>query len=179
MQIIQPIRIDEMAGSTRRVLEIATNELGDLPNMLKTMAHSPFALEGYLKFSRSLAAGSLTPELRERIALVVAQTNRCDYSLARHTSLGGRLGMSVDEIRAARDSRGGDAKTSAALRFARDLVIRGGDCSTAELRQAGYRDAEIVEIVAQVALNIFEDYFNSVAQTELDSPPETLKVVAA
>ena len=179
MQIIQPIRIDEVAGSTRRVLEGAINELGGFANMLKTMAHSPFALEGYLRFRRLLATGSLTPQLRVRIALVVAQTNRCDYSLARHTSLAGRLGMSVDEIRAARDSRGGDAKTSAALRFARDLVIRGGDCSTVEMRQAGYKDAEIVEIVAQVALNIFEDYFNTVAQTELDSPLETRKVVAA
>jgi AhpD family alkylhydroperoxidase len=177
MQIIQPIRIDEAPGSTRRVLETATNELGGFANMLKTMAHSPFALDGYLKFSRSLAAGSLTPEFRERIALVVAQTNRCDYSLVRHTALAGRLGLSVDEIRAARDSRGGDAKTSAALRFARDVVIRGGDCSIVELRQAGYKDPEIVEIVAQVGLNIFEDYFNTVAQTELDSPLE--KVVAA
>lgn len=179
MQIIQPIRIDEVAGSTRRVLESGTNELGGSPNMLKTMAHSPFALEGYLKFSRSLAAGSFTPELRARIALVVAQTNRCDYSVARHTAIAGRLGLSVDEIRAARDARSGDAKTSAALRFARDLVIRGGDSSTVELRQAGYRDAEIIEIVAQVTLNIFENYFNTVAQTELESPLETRKGVAA
>jgi uncharacterized peroxidase-related enzyme len=179
MQIIHPIRIDEAAGSTRRVLETATNQLGGVSNMLKTMAHSPFALEGYLKFSRSLAAGSLAPDLRERIALVVAQTNHCEYSLVRHAALAGRLGMSVDEIRAARDSRSGDAKTSAALRFAHDVINRSGDCSTVELREAGYGDAEIVEIVAQVALNVFENYFNTVAQTELDSPLEVPKVVAA
>lgn len=62
--------------------------------------------------------------------------------------------------------------TTAAVRFARD-------CSTVELREAGYGDAEIVEIVAQVALNVFENYFNTVAQTELDSPLEAPKVVAA
>jgi AhpD family alkylhydroperoxidase len=179
MQIIQPIRIDEAAGSTRRVLETASNELRAFPNMFKTMAHSPFTLEGYLKFGRSLAAGSLTPELRERIALLIAQTNRCDYSLARHASLAGRLGLTGDEIGAARDARGDDMKTSAALRFARDLISRSGDCSTRELREAGYNDAEIVEIVAQVSLNMFENYFNTVAQTELDSPPEAPQVVAA
>jgi AhpD family alkylhydroperoxidase len=179
MQIIQPIRIDEAAGSTRRLLETANNELRAFPNMFKTMAQSPFALEGYLKFARSLAAGSLGPELRARIALVVAQTNQCDYSLARHDSLAARLGLSVDEIRAARDARGVDMKTSAALRFARDLINRSGDCSTVELREVGYGDAEIVEIVAQVALNLFENYFNTVAQTELDSPLDVPKVVAA
>jgi AhpD family alkylhydroperoxidase len=179
MQIIQSVRIDEAAGSTRRLLETASNELRALPNMFKTMAHSPATLDGYLKFSRSLAAGSLTPELRERIALAVAQTGHCDYSLARHASLAGRLGLTSEEIRAARDSRGGDPKTAAALRFARDLITRSGDCSTVDLREAGYRDAEIVEIVAQVALNVFENYFNTVAQTELDSPLDALEVVAA
>jgi AhpD family alkylhydroperoxidase len=179
MQVIQPIRIDEAAGSTRRLLETASNELRAFPNMFKTMAQSPFALEGYLKFARSLAAGSLTPELRERIALVVAQTNHCDYSLTRHASLSGRLGLSGDEIRAARELRAGDMKTTAALRFARDLIDRNGDCSTVELREAGYGDAEIVEIVAYVALNLFENYFNTVAQTELDLPLEAPKVVAA
>ncbi len=70
-------------------------------------------------------------------------------------------------------------KTTAALRFARDLIDRNGDCSTVELREAGYGDAEIVEIVAYVALNLFENYFNTVAQTELDLPLEAPKVVAA
>lgn len=179
MQIIQPIGIDEATGSTRSLLETASNELRAFPNMFKTMAQSPFTLEGYLKFSRSLAAGSLTPELRERIALVVAQANHCDYSLARHASLAGRLGLCGNEIRAARESRGEDTRTTAALRFARDLISRSGDCSTVELREAGYGDGEIVEIVAQVALNVFENYFNTVAQTELDSLLESPKVVAA
>ena len=38
------------------------------------------------------------------------------------------------------------------------------------LVQAGYSDAEITEIVSHVALNIFTNYFNHVARTEVDFP---------
>ena len=39
-----------------------------------------------------------------------------------------------------------------------------------EIRIAGFGEEEIVEIVAHVALNIFTNYFNLVAQTEIDFP---------
>ena len=38
------------------------------------------------------------------------------------------------------------------------------------VRAAGYSDGEIGEIVAHVALNVFTNYFNSVAQTDIDFP---------
>lgn len=179
MQIIQAIRIDETAGSTRRLLDSAIHEHGAPSNMVKTMAHSPLALEGYLKFRRSLAAGRLSPELREQIALTVAQTTLCDYSLAWHAAQAVRLGLTNDEVRAARDARSGDDKTAAALRFARDLITRSGDCSTVELRESGYGEAEVIDLVAQVALYVFENYFNAVAQTEAETPLDAPATVAA
>jgi len=36
--------------------------------------------------------------------------------------------------------------------------------------KAGFTDAQIIEIVANIALNIFSNYFSSVAKTELDFP---------
>jgi uncharacterized peroxidase-related enzyme len=179
MQIIQPIRMEDAAGSTRRLLETVSNDRGAVPNMIKTMAHSPHTLEGYLQFRRALAGGKLSPELREQIALVVAQTNRCDYSLAQHSSLASRLGLTIDEILASREARVRDNRVNAALQFARNLVTRGGDASTLELREAGYGDAEIVEIAALVALNIFENYFNTFAQIDVDFPAEARHVKAA
>jgi hypothetical protein len=38
------------------------------------------------------------------------------------------------------------------------------------VREAGYGDAEIAEVVAHVALNIFTNYFNNVAGTAIDFP---------
>ena len=59
------------------------------------------------------------------------------------------------------------------MAFARKLVDHRGRVSDADidlLRQAGYHDGEIGEIVANVALSIFTNYFNNVAETEIDFP---------
>jgi alkylhydroperoxidase family enzyme len=44
------------------------------------------------------------------------------------------------------------------------------DEELALVRAAGYTDGEIAEIVAHVALNTLTNYFNLVAQTEVDFP---------
>jgi uncharacterized peroxidase-related enzyme len=168
MQTIQPI-----------LMEDTTVERGDVSNMIKTMAQSPRALEGYQRFSRALAGGSIDAKVREQIALAVAQMNRCDYSLAEHAARASQLGLGNEEILANREARAENEKTGAILKFARDLVIRSGKTSVAELREAGLDDGEIVDIIALVALNVFENYFNVAAQTELDFPKGTHKTVRA
>ena len=60
-----------------------------------------------------------------------------------------------------------------AVRFARTVVAMRGvvdDADIAAVRDAGYGDAEIAEVVAHVALNIFTNYFNNVAGTTIDFP---------
>ena len=88
------------------------------PNMMKTMARSPAALDGYLAFSGALAAGGLNVKFREQIALAVAQANQCEYCLAAHTAIGGMVGLTQDQVTAAREVRNGDAKVDAGLKFA-------------------------------------------------------------
>jgi hypothetical protein len=39
-----------------------------------------------------------------------------------------------------------------------------------DVREAGFEDNAIAEVVAHVALNSFTDYFNQVARTEIDFP---------
>ena len=78
-----------------------------------------------------------------------------------------------------REARSADLQTGAILKFARDLVVRDGEGSMVELRDAGFDDSEIVEIVAQVALNVFENYFNIAVRTDLDFPRVELEVEAA
>ena len=44
------------------------------------------------------------------------------------------------------------------------------DDDVEQRRRAGYTDGQVGEIVANVALNLFTNYFNHVAGTELDFP---------
>jgi hypothetical protein len=50
--------------------------------------------------------------------------------------------------------------------------IRGevSDQAVTRVKAAGYSDGDIAEIVANVVVNIFTNYFNHVAPTEVDLP---------
>ena len=157
----------------RRLFDQVRTRLGMVPNIMRGMANSPAALEGYLAFSEALGRGVLSAKLRERLALVVAESNGCDYCLAAHSALGRAVGLTEEEIQDSRGSVSPDSKVEAALRFTRHVVEKQGRASdedVAEIRKAGYGDAEITEMVANVALNIYTNYFNHVAGTEVDFP---------
>jgi uncharacterized peroxidase-related enzyme len=127
----------------------------------------------YLGFSQALAGGRLPRRLREQIALTVGEANACTYCVAAHTALGRRAGLTEQETKEARRASSHDRKEHAALEFARKVVQDRGvvaDEDLEQLRRAGYTDGEVGEIVANVALSIFTNYFNHVAGTDVDFP---------
>ena len=83
------------------------------------------------------------------------------------------MGLSEEAIRDSRRGESPDAKEAAILEFASTLVVNRGwvtDEEVAKLRNTGVTEGEITEIIANVALTIFTNYFNHVAQTEIDFP---------
>jgi len=84
----------------------------------------------------------------------------------------GRGGMTPQEMMR-RAAKATDERTAAILNLARNIVVQRGELSDTEFRAArtaGLTDAEIVETVANVALNIFSNYVNHVARTVVDFP---------
>jgi len=148
-------------------------KMGKIPNIFATLAHSPAALNYFLSASGALSASKLSSALREQIALTVAGANSCDYCASAHTALGKMQKITEGELAKNLQAMSGDAKTQAALKFARKIVdLRGAvsDADLAAIRSAGYSDGEIVEIIAVVCNNIFTNYFNHVAGTAVDFP---------
>ena len=97
----------------------------------------------------------------------------CEYCLAAHTAVGKSTGLGDEAIRDSRRGVSPDSKTDAALCFARQIVEQRGwvtDDDIARVRRGGHSDSEIAEIVANVAANLFTNYFNHVAETEVDFP---------
>lgn len=173
MPRINPVQTAEATGKSKQLLEGVQAKLGITPNLMKTLAAAPAALEAYLNFGAALSHGVLDAKFREQIALAVAQANSCEYCLSAHSAIGQMAGLSLDEIYASRASRSKNAKEEAGLQFAQAIVVQRGevpDNAVEAVRKAGYTDAEITEIVANVAINIFTNYFNHVAQTEVDFP---------
>jgi uncharacterized peroxidase-related enzyme len=173
MSRIPPVDRHTTNDSVRKTFDAVEKQLGIVPNMMRTMAQSPSVLDAYLGFGATLRHGRLPGRLHEQIALAVAETNSCDYCLSAHTALGHGAGLSTVELAAAREARASDPKAFAALQFARAVVERRGDVrdqDLASVRAAGYTDGEIAEIIAHVALNVFTNYFNRTAHTEIDFP---------
>ena len=78
-----------------------------------------------------------------------------------------------NEIDGTRRGACAESQTDVLLRFARKLVANRGlvnDVDIAAVRDVGYGDAEIAEVVAHVGLNVFTNYFNNVAGTAIDFP---------
>jgi uncharacterized peroxidase-related enzyme len=160
-------------GKTKTLLDAVQKKLGRVPNLMRTLANAPAALEGYLGLSATLGTGTLNAKEREQLALAVAEANLCDYCLSAHTAIGGMVGLSTDEVAKARQATARDPKTTALLKLARSIVVNRGDIPDTDLaaaRAAGLTDGEIVEATANVALNIFTNYVNHVAQTVVDFP---------
>ena len=142
-------------------------------NFLRLLANSPAALNAYVACAGALSEGQLTPRQREVLALAIAEINGARYCLSAHYALARKLGLGDDEIRAARRATSLDPQTHAMLRFAQAVALQRGELSDADfqsLRQAGFTDALITEIVSHIALNIFTNYFNAVARTNIDFP---------
>lgn len=163
----------EAEGRAKTLLGQVQRALGVTPNMMRAMAESPAVLDAYLAFNGALGRGTLTGAAREQIALLAAAENSCGYCAAAHTVLGGRAGVSDEDLSAAIRGEASDPKTAAALRLARAIIAERGLISDEELdaaRAAGLTDGEVGEVVGNVALNVFTNYFNSVGRTELDFP---------
>lgn len=146
---------------------------GVLPNFYRQAAVSPVVLESFLAVNAALGRGTLSAALREEIALGVAEANGCTYCLSAHSFVADSLELDAAERQRARRFESLDAKRSAGLRFAREVFEKHGhvsDNALAAVRAAGYTDAEVLEIVTVVTVNILTNYLNDVARVDVDFP---------
>jgi len=173
MSRIPALDPDTATGKAKDLLAAVAAKFGSTPNLFKVAARSPASLEALIGLSGALGGGALPAKIRESLAIAVAEVNGCDYCHSAHSLIGKGAGLSDADISQARSGRAADSKTEAALAFARAVVANRGKVSDGDLahaHQAGLGDGDIVEIVAQVAMNIFTNYLNSVAETEIDFP---------
>jgi uncharacterized peroxidase-related enzyme len=177
-----PTSIEAAPAESRPLLEAVNKQIGRVPNLFRLVGVSPASLEAYLGMNGALGKGTLDVRTRERIALAVAEINDCGYCLSAHSYFGKNLAkLSDDEILANRNGGSADVKADAAVRFAAQLAnARGqvGDDAVQAVRQAGYTDAQIIEIIAHVAINTFTNYVNESLKTEIDFPVVSRRAAA-
>ncbi|MEU1598523.1 carboxymuconolactone decarboxylase family protein [Streptomyces sp. NPDC005708] len=174
MSTLPEINPAEATGEAAALLAELKKSIGSVPNMAKAMANSPALLKGWMGLSGALAGGVLPGPVRERLSLATAEYNRCSYCLSAHTFLGKNVAkLDGDEIERARHAQSTDSHAAALLALS-DAIARGrgtiDETALKTARAAGVTDAEIAEVIGNLALNILTNYFNIVADTDNEFP---------
>ncbi len=171
-------RLTQVADSnanpeTAALFAAIRKKIGMVPNLYRVAGNQPAALAGLLGLGEALAGGSFDARTREAIALAVAGVNACDYCASAHAAISSGLKVPPETIDDHLAGRSNDPRTAAILTLATQIVERRGmvsDDDIARARQNGLTEADIVETVANVVANIFTNYLNHIADTDIDFP---------
>lgn len=173
MSTITPLNDDQIIPRVAEIFTGVKASMGKVPNMLRVLANAPAAVDVYIDSKASLHGGVLTPQAQEQIAIAIAAANGCDYCLAAHTGGARAAGVSTEDRAAAQKGHASDSKVQAILDLARDINATHGQSAAPALETArafGLSDAEILETIAHVAINIMTNSVNNIVGTVLDFP---------
>ena len=141
--------------------------------MMATFSQSPIAFNAWATLRGSLSK-PIDLKTRESISLAVSEVNGCNYCLTVHSLTAEHMAkLTPDEILLARKGHASDPKRDAAIQFAHKVIETRGKVSDADLkavRDARYTDANVMEIVALVAMYSLTNFFNNVFDPEKDYP---------
>ncbi|MGE8546147.1 carboxymuconolactone decarboxylase family protein [Alcaligenes sp. WGS1538] len=158
-------------AASQPALQDIQKAFGAVPAMFRTVSLSPAALRSMWGSFGALGSGTLGARLGEQLAVAIADRNRCEYCLAAHTALGGKAGLSEETLAKAQKGQSDDPRTAAALAFVLKLVDKRGQVSEADVqavRQAGFDEGQVVELIAVTALNLFTNYVNVALDVPVD-----------
>ncbi|MBR0808882.1 carboxymuconolactone decarboxylase family protein [Bradyrhizobium japonicum] len=167
---------EQVPADSKPTLDAFTKNIGFTPNMLASFAQSPIAFNAWANLLGSLSK-VLDVKTRDSIGLAVSEVNGCNYCLTVHSYTAEHMAkLPANDIILARQGHASDPKRDAALQFARKVIQSRGQVSDTDLktvRDAGYKDANIMEIIALVAMYSLTNFFNNVFDPDKDFPPVT------
>lgn len=160
-------------GSTKALYDGIVGAIGMVPNIHQGLGNSPAALEGLLQIEGILRKAALSAAEVEAIKLAVSENYRCTYCLAAHTLLGKKAGLSQEETVRIRRGSAATPKLAALIQFVNTAIRPEGviaDADVTAIREAGYTDAQLAEIMLVIGQTVFTNLFNRLHQTDLDFP---------
>jgi AhpD family alkylhydroperoxidase len=169
MPRLLPLDPEQASGTARTLLGGIVDRHGDAGPMVRTMAHSPALLGGYLELSRAMKRSAIPRPLSERISLAVQEWLGCALCLEAHAAAGRAAGLTDADIALARQGTATDAREAALITYAIRVLTEPGtlaDADVDELRGYGWSDRVLADVVGLVALNQLTGAFNLVAGLE-------------
>jgi uncharacterized peroxidase-related enzyme len=167
--------IDDAPSGSQDTLKALEERFGTVLNLFGAMAHAPAVIQLFAAAEQTLQeTSSLDRRTREAIHLAVAEVNECDYCRAAYTGAAKQAGLSDEQTIAIRRGELDEPALSALLDVAREIAANRGhvdDRTWQTARDAGWSDEQLLEAFADTVRTILTNYFNHVAQVDLDLPP--------
>lgn len=170
-QIQVPTR-EDVSPENQAIFDNLKKQLGFVPNLYATLAHSENALGSYLALQS--AKSSLDAKAREVVNLAVSQVNECAYCLAAHTALGKMVGFTDDEVLEIRGGTAGfDSKLDALARLVQSIAVNRGHADHAvatDFFNAGWTKENLVDAIVTIGDKTVTNYLHATTQVPVDFP---------
>lgn len=161
-----------VSTANQALFDSLQKQLGMVPNLYATLAHSETALGTYL--SLQSAKSSINGKAREVVNLVVSQVNRCEYCLAAHTVIGGMVGFTPEQIIEIRQGRASfDAKLDALARLVKNMALERGHADPALVNAflaAGWTPGHLVDTIVVIGDKTVTNYLHGSTRVPVDFP---------
>jgi uncharacterized peroxidase-related enzyme len=163
---------EQVAPANQEIFDNLKKNLGFVPNIYATYAHSDYALSRYLTFAGGKT--SLNNKEKEVINLVVSQVNGCTYCQAAHTAIGKMNGFTDDQILEIRRGKAPfDPKFDALAKLAKSIITRRGKINDDELEaffEAGYTKENLIDLIVAVGEKTITNLLHNITGIPLDFP---------
>lgn len=176
MPHLSALNSEQVSEETQAIFTEIEQGFGGIPNLFKTYAHYPPLLRAnWEKVKATLEIGSLSPKLKQTIALLVSQDNQTEYCICAHSKILLDMGLSDDDLSAIR--RNDLAKVGFAdkeiklidwIRQVNKNANQVSDHSFYLVKTAGVTDAELVEALGVMELFIGFNKFLDALKVEID-----------
>lgn len=173
MPRLNEVQPEDATGHVKQIFDAAEKDFGSVPNLFKGLANSPVGLRAYTQLGKIIATGDLNEVDQTIVRLVASQYNGCDYCVAAHSMECSQVGLSDEEVMAVRRGEADDPGRAALIDFTTRVLETKGfikDETLESFRDAGYTDANVVEVITIIAQKTLSNYLNHLHATELDFP---------
>lgn len=145
------------------------------PNFFRVWATSPESLKGiWPVMNHILTSGRVGRRLKEMIFVAISSLKDCHYCEAAHHAFCLSIGVTPDQINALiknYTTETTDPKEKAAIDFAVRLAKDSHSSSEQDfqaLRELGFDDAEIMEIIAMSGMSVFYNHLANATKINID-----------
>jgi uncharacterized peroxidase-related enzyme len=163
---------DEVSPANQALFDTLVKQLGFVPNLYATFAHSAHALPAYLALQATRS--SLSAKEHEVVNLAVSEVNGCEYCLAAHSAIAKKFGYGDAQILEIRGGRASfDPRLDALARLVHEVALERGHADPAHVQaflDAGWTKENLVDAIVAVGDKTITNFLHGTTRVPVDFP---------